>query len=75
MKKCVSRPVKIERNIKSDIFKLLNKNKYEIIDSAYPEERIAGLIDAYCHTRNASPKCCKQFITQWLECNNLDIEY
>jgi hypothetical protein len=69
------RPSHIERNIKSDIFELLNDKKFEIVDSAYPAERIAGLIDAYCHARSATVKACKQFVTMWIDSQNLEIEY
>jgi hypothetical protein len=75
MKKNRDRPSKIERNIKTDIFELLNAKKYDIIDSAYPAERIAGLIDAYCHARSATVKAYKQFVTMWIDSQNLEIEY
>lgn len=69
------RPIKIERNIKADIFELLTEKKYDIIDSAFPTERISGLISSYCHARGATAKACRQFVKQWIECNNLEIEY
>ena len=69
------RPSKIERNIKSDIYELLSAKKFEIVDSAYPADRIKSLIDAYCHARNATQKACKQFVNEWIESQNLDIEY
>jgi hypothetical protein len=68
------RPSHIERNIKSDIYELLNEKKYDIIDSACPEERIACLIDAYCHARSVTVKRCKEFVNAWLGSQNLEIE-
>lgn len=69
------KPCKIERNIKADVFALLDERKYDIVDSALPAERISGLISAYCHTRGATAKACRQFIKEWISANNLDIEY
>lgn len=69
------RPVMIERNIKADVFELLNSKKYDIVDSAFPAERMSGLISAYCHARGATAKACRQFVKEWISANNLDIEY
>ena len=63
----MSRPSNINRNIKQDVFKLLNHAYQDILITSSPAALIESLITGYCHLRGATKKAAMQYVDEWAE--------
>ena len=60
------------RGIKSDIYKLLDNNKEQILDSLYPHELIYMLCEGYSFHHSVDNSTALYFSNEWIEENNID---